>query len=164
MPQHPQPILELVIQTLETFGPEVDVTPDAAGFVRITGNNVGVWAAPAVRGRSGVFVGNVDDLILADNRLALFRPPPDPRLMKHLLPFTGVRVHGVLGPLAVVRHNLVEHFDVGVLVHPLLAARTPPPKPASRQWVVADNRTDGGHCAAEGAWAAIVRLEGNAPS
>ena len=103
--------------------------PLSAGRVTVVRNTVGVVLPPvAVRGRHGVFVGNCDSLLVDDNRMDAARPRADKRGVE------GIRVHGVLGRMALVRANHLSGFTTGIAFTPL-----GPPRKQRDQWVVEDN-------------------------
>jgi hypothetical protein len=127
-------------------------TPDHMQTIRIASNTI-ACSANDVAGRNarfGVFVGNANSLEIEGNRLTLTRagitvaPPAD-----------AIRVVGYLGPKAVIRHNYVSSFAMGIRVVPLTGngpgTRAPvfqdfsylAPIRFGSQWLVADNFIEG---------------------
>ena len=99
-------------------------TPDHMQTIRIADNTISCSAndmtgPPASTGnprpaRFGVFVGNADSLQIEGNRLTLARAglPAAP-------PADAIRVAGYLGIKAVIRHNHMTGFAMGIRVVPL---------------------------------------------
>lgn len=107
-------------------------TPDQAGDVSITDNRIRILLSPlAERERHGVFVGNCDTLFIEDNHAVVQRFGNTAAV-----PIDGVRVHGVLGLMMIVRQNHLQNFSVGVRVVPLFR---PPTNRTLFQWLVAQN-------------------------
>jgi len=115
-----------------------DQTPgvyDRAGRVQISGNTIEAAMPTKSGGRvprdcHGIFVGNCSSLIIEGNLGTvnwLGAPYQSVR-------FDGIRIHGLLGPLMIVRHNHLEDFYTGIRI------KSVPPEPSPvAQWLVADN-------------------------
>jgi hypothetical protein len=127
-------------------------TPDRMGTIRIVGNTVecGANDVAAKMSRFGIFVGNANSLEVDSNRLSVTAMgiPSAPAA-------DGIRVVGYLGHRAVIRHNHLSGFAMGVRVMPLLG-NGPAAKPApsgevsyvqavrpGMLWLVADNAIEG---------------------
>ena len=101
-------------------------TPDMAGFVTISGNNIGVNLPADVRReeRHGVFVGNCRSLMIENNYVESLEGQT----------IEGIRLFGYFGQRLIVRHNHLVACDPGILIKPLQAF-------PERQflWLAADN-------------------------
>jgi len=101
-------------------------TPDMAGFVTISGNNIGVNLPADVRReeRHGVFVGNCRSLMIENNYVESLEGQN----------IEGIRLFGYFGQRLIVRHNHLVACDPGILIKPLQAF-------PERQflWLAADN-------------------------
>jgi hypothetical protein len=111
---------------------------DHAATVLIEGNTVEVQLPLAVRGREGIFAGNCDHLIVANNRLTTA-----PAAVARELGVDGVCVYGYLGKVMVVRDNHLRAFPGGIYIHPL---NLPSKVSDDRRplWLVAENLIEGG--------------------
>jgi len=107
---------------------EPSEAPDMAGTVHIRGNNIGIILSPVVRDRHGIFVGNCDSLIVQDNYARVKRSPVTSKIS-----IDGIRIHGHLGRMMIVRQNHLVGSTVGIRVIPLSGDEGKP------QWIVTDN-------------------------
>jgi hypothetical protein len=102
--------------------------------VRIAANTIRVFLPlQAVRERHGIFIGNCDSMIIADNRLTVQRVT-----LTQQTRIDGVRVFGSLGRMMIVRQNYLVGVTTGIRVNPV---HSPPAN--SNQWLVADNMAPG---------------------
>ena len=94
-------------------------TPDRMGTIRVAGNVVACQANDvAVKsGRFGIFVGSAGSLEIEGNRVTL-----TPAGIKTPPVADAIRVVGYLGARAVIRHNHVTGFAMGIRVVPLSGA------------------------------------------
>ena len=101
-------------------------TPDIAGFVTISGNNIGVSLPPDVsrEERHGIFVGNCRSLMIENNYVESLEGQV----------IEGIRLFGYFGQRIIVRHNHLVACDPGIFIKPLQAF-------PERQflWLAADN-------------------------
>jgi hypothetical protein len=112
---------------------------DRAGRVTIVDNAIDVvLPVTHARERHGIFAGNCDSLLIADNLLSLTRVG-----VGRTRRVEGIRVWGVLGRMMIVRQNHITGFSVGVRVNPLNFS------PTKSQWLVADNVAPGSQAAVE---------------
>jgi len=102
---------------------------DMAGTVQIVGNNILVPLSPVARGRHGIFVGNCDSLIIQNNYASVQRFPVTSKVS-----IDGIRIHGHLGRMMIVRQNHLVGTTTGIRVVPLSGAEHGTP-----QWIVTDN-------------------------
>ncbi len=109
-------------------------TPDRTGTVSISGNTIGVRMSPEIPNeRHGIFVGNVDTLLVQDNHISVRRAQGAERMR-----IEGIRIFGFLGRMAIVSRNHLVNATVGIVVNPL-----PPFGHVRAQWLVSDNVTPG---------------------
>jgi hypothetical protein len=100
--------------------------------VSIIDNRIRILHSPlAERDRHGIFVGNCDTLHIENNQAVVQRFGNTTSL-----PIDGIRIHGVLGLMMIVRQNHLQNFTVGVRVEPLFR---PPTNRTIFQWLVAQN-------------------------
>jgi len=105
---------------------------DVAGSVSITGNTalIVVSQDSIRRERHGIFVGNSSTISIAENVVRLRRVAGADNVT-----IEGAKIHGHLGPRAIVRDNHLVGFPTGLTVTP----RFPYPNAATVLWLVADN-------------------------
>lgn len=116
---------------LSKSGPRTGGNVHRAGRVQITGNSVVLWIGPgAFRERHGIFAGNVNDILVQGNTLALLRDP-----LSSSVVVDGIRLFGYFGRYIMVRDNHVPSFGVGIRIAPRGTEYTP----STRFWRVADN-------------------------
>lgn len=108
--------------------------PDVATAVAVSGNDIvcgmtrGDYADNADAPRRppyGVYVGNVGDLVVADNRIGTTLP----EFRAH----SAIVVHGHVGNRCDIRENHVTGFCIGANLRPVLSP------PSSRSWRMAGN-------------------------
>jgi hypothetical protein len=81
-----------------------------ADRVQVTGNTVDVVVPPESAGeRHGIFVGNVDAALVADNIVTLSN-----QAIRDVISSRGVAVGGYLGQSVVVRDNVTSGFPAGI--------------------------------------------------
>jgi hypothetical protein len=112
---------------------------EEAGEVMIARNIIHVFVPiQHDRERHAIFVGNTRSLHVLDTMATLTRP--DAEFGQQGTAVEAVRVHGVLGPFAVVRQTSATGFAVGVAVTPL----APLPSGKARLWLVAETMAAAG--------------------
>jgi len=109
-------------------------TPDKAGFVTVTGNNIVVRFSPEAKyeERHGIFMGNCRSLMIENNHVVLERLKGAEKLN-----IEGIRVYGIIGQRMIIRHNHMEGFDSGILIDAL------PPYEKECLWLTVDNIASG---------------------
>ena len=127
-------------------------TPDHMGTIGIIGNTIECSSNDlAVKNaRFGIFVGSANSLEIDDNRLTL-----TPVGITTAPPADAIRVVGYLGMKAVIRHNHMTGFALGIRAIPLTGngpgTRAPgltnfsylEPLGSGHLWLVADNAIEG---------------------
>jgi hypothetical protein len=90
-------------------------TYDYIGRLKIENNTINIVFAPvAFKERYGIFIGNCNSCIVANNYIRVKRFLST--LNKHI---EGVRVFGHSGRMIFLRENHLEHFTVGIYFNPL---------------------------------------------
>jgi len=94
-------------------GVDTDNEPDIAGRVMISGNRVvNFQSVQALRGRHGIYIGNVDCLHIENNHLKLetYLPPNATSVG------TGIHMFGYFDDLIQVRGNRIAGYTTGIYV------------------------------------------------
>ncbi len=128
-------------------------TPDHMQTIRIVGNVIACQAndVTSKNSRFGIFVGSANSLEIEGNRLTL-----TPSGIPTAPPADAIRLVGYLGLKAVIRHNYMTGFAMGVRAVPLTGNGPGTRAPAffnqefyltrirqGNQWLVADNAIEG---------------------
>lgn len=107
-------------------------TPDMAGTVIISGNNIACFLPNDYKfERHGIFVGNCNSLVVSENFISLTTPDKS-----RILNIQGIRVYGHFGKRIIVKNNQLENFRsrYGILMEALNSSQLPRPV-----WIVEQN-------------------------
>src|SRR5262249_16867434 len=95
----------------------------------------GLVPTESARSRHGIFVGNSQSVLIADNTVSLANQAINDRV-----PTDGIRVWGVLGRDVLIRDNHLANYPVGVRVTFLAPAKAKAGRPV--RWMVRGNLID----------------------
>jgi hypothetical protein len=108
-------------------------THDTAGIVHILNNSIDVLLPSyATRERHGIFVGNCNSLIIQNN---FSRAARTDRTLD--LKIEGIRVHGHIGKMMIIRQNHLIGYTKGIHFWPINDGS------GTYQWVITDNMAEG---------------------
>gem|GEM_PF-629639 len=104
---------------------------DSSGIVHIMNNIIDVLLPSfGTRERHGIFVGNCNSLIIEDNFSSVTRTGRTGNI-------DGIRVHGHIGKMMIVRQNHLVGFTRGIHFWPINDGS------GTYQWVITDNMAEG---------------------
>lgn len=108
-------------------------THDTAGVVHIMNNNIDVLLPSyGTRERHGIFVGNCNSLIIQNNFASVHRTDLTGKLI-----IDGIRVHGHIGKMMIIRQNHLVGYTQGIHFWPINDGS------GTYQWVITDNMAEG---------------------
>ncbi len=108
-------------------------THDTAGIVHIMNNNIDVLLPSyGTRQRHGIFVGNCNSLIIQNNFSRVVRND-----MTGKLNIDGIRVHGHIGKMMIIRQNHLIGYTQGIHFWPINDGS------GTYQWMITDNMAEG---------------------
>jgi len=106
---------------------------DTAGIVHIMNNNIDVLLPSyGTRERHGIFVGNCNSLIIQNNFSSVQRTE-----LTGKLNIDGIRVHGHIGKMMIIRQNHLVGFTQGIHFWPINNGS------GTYQWMITDNMAEG---------------------